>query len=62
MDSNVAAGMVPHVADVSATRDLRLWEIDVRSAAHVERTCAPRAYWLMSVDRGRVSGLRVFQR
>ncbi|WP_033341136.1 RNA polymerase sigma factor [Catenuloplanes japonicus] len=62
MERNVGAGMVPHVADVSAARDLLLWEIDVRVTGAAERTCAPQAYWLMSLDRGRVSGLRVFQR
>ncbi|MFI5844184.1 sigma-70 family RNA polymerase sigma factor [Catenuloplanes sp. NPDC051500] len=62
MDRNVSAGMLPRVADVSATRDLVLWEIDVLAVAQAERTCAAQAYWLMSVDRGRVSGLRVFQR
>jgi RNA polymerase sigma factor (sigma-70 family) len=62
MDRNVSAGMLPRVADVSATRDLVLWEIDVLAVAPAERTCAAQAYWLMSLDRGRVSGLRVFQR
>ncbi|MDR7327681.1 MULTISPECIES: RNA polymerase sigma factor [Catenuloplanes] len=61
MDSNVAAGMLPRVRDVSASRDLALWQIDVVQTGP-ERVCAADAYWLLSMHDGRVSELRIFQR
>lgn len=60
MDRNVSAGMRPHVAGVAATRELTLWEIEVRRDEDAERTCSARAYWLLSSQRGRVKDLRVF--
>jgi RNA polymerase sigma factor (sigma-70 family) len=60
MDRNVSAGMRPHVAGVSATREVTLWEIEVRSDEDVERTCSAYAYWLLTSQRGRVRELRVF--
>jgi RNA polymerase sigma-70 factor, ECF subfamily len=60
MDRNVSAGMRPYVAGVSATRELAVWEIEVRSDEDTERTCSRYAYWLLSSQRGRVKDLRVF--
>jgi RNA polymerase sigma factor (sigma-70 family) len=61
MDDNVAAGMLPRVADVSATRDLHLWEIDVLHSGPGVRTCHAHAYWLLTLHDTRVTSLRIFQ-
>ncbi|MFG1609088.1 RNA polymerase sigma factor [Actinoplanes sp. NPDC049265] len=62
MNVSMAAGIRQRVADVAATRGLVLWELDVLNPADLADGCPPRAYWLMSLDAGRVCRLRLFHR
>jgi RNA polymerase sigma-70 factor, ECF subfamily len=62
MNVSMAAGIRQRVVDVAATRGLVLWELDVLNPVELTHGCPPRAYWLMTVNSGRVHRLRLFHR
>jgi RNA polymerase sigma factor (sigma-70 family) len=60
MEGDLAAGVRQRVVDVVTSRDTTIWEMDLINPADDPEHCPPAVTWVMSLDGGRVSQLRLF--
>jgi RNA polymerase sigma-70 factor, ECF subfamily len=60
MECDLEAGVHQRVANVIASRDIVIWEMDLLNPADDPEHCPPAVTWLMSVEKGRVKRLRLY--
>jgi RNA polymerase sigma factor (sigma-70 family) len=60
MECDLEAGVRQHLAHVVASREIVIWEMDITNPAENPEHCPPAVTWLMSLDEGRVHGLRLY--
>ncbi|MEU3643954.1 sigma-70 family RNA polymerase sigma factor [Lentzea sp. NPDC034063] len=57
---DLEAGVRQRFADTVVGRDITIWEMDILNPADNPRHCPPAVTWVMSLEDGRVSQLRLF--
>ncbi|MFJ5985285.1 RNA polymerase sigma factor [Lentzea sp. NPDC092896] len=57
---DLEAGVRQRFADTVVGRDITIWEMDILNPADNPRHCPPAVTWVMSLENGRVSQLRLF--
>ena len=60
MDCDLAAGVRQRPVNVAAGRSLAVWEMDITSPPDDPGHCPPSAAWVMELNGGKVSRLRLF--
>lgn len=60
MDGDLAAGVRQRPVNVAAGRSLAVWEMDIVNPAYDPDHCPPGVAWIMSLNGGRVTQLRLF--
>ncbi|GAA0391804.1 sigma-70 family RNA polymerase sigma factor [Microbispora corallina] len=60
MECDLEAGVRQRFADGVAGRDVAIWEMDMVNPTDDPHHCPPSVVWVMSLDQGRVSRLRLF--
>jgi RNA polymerase sigma factor (sigma-70 family) len=60
MDCDLAAGVRQRPVNVTAGRSLAVWEMDITSPPENPGHCPPSAAWVMDLDGGKVTRLRLF--
>jgi RNA polymerase sigma-70 factor (ECF subfamily) len=60
MEGDLEAGVRQRFVDVVTSRDTTIWEMDLVNPAEDPEHCPPAVAWVMSLEDGRVSELRLF--
>lgn len=60
MEGDLEAGVRQRFVDVVTSRDTTIWEMDLVNPAGDPEHCPPAVAWVMSLEDGRVSELRLF--
>jgi RNA polymerase sigma-70 factor (ECF subfamily) len=60
MEGDLEAGVRQRFVDVVTSRDTTIWEMDLVNPPDDPEHCPPAVAWVMSLDDGRVSQLRLF--
>jgi hypothetical protein len=59
-EGDLAAGVHQRLVHAVASRDLVVWEMDLLNPPDNPEHCPPAVTWLMSLDQGRVTRLRLY--